>query len=141
MIVARNSSAWRSSDSWSWRRQRTRKPTSVDQSVSSKAVRAAATAESMSAGVPSATTPSTSSVAGFTFSNVPPSDASTSFPPISRRSSRQVPSLMWPPVVTCLRQALNPISMVRTRIQSDRMCDAVGMREAAESARRSSAVR
>src|SRR6188768_349309 len=60
---------------------------SVDQLVSSKARRAAATARSMSSFVPSATVPITSSVDGLTFSNVLPLLAPTSFPSIRLRVS------------------------------------------------------
>ena len=50
----------------------TRKPLSVDQSVSSNAFLAASMARSMSSLVPSAVTPSTSSVVGSMFSKVSP---------------------------------------------------------------------
>ena len=59
----------------------------VDQSVSSKARRAAAMARCISAADASATAPSTSSVAGLTFSKVAPESASTSAPSMSIRVS------------------------------------------------------
>ena len=60
----RSSSLWASRAAWNCSRQRRRKAWSVAQVVSSKARRAAAMASAMSAVVPSAVTPSDSSVAG-----------------------------------------------------------------------------
>ncbi len=71
-VIARSSSTWPVMASLSWRRHRTRNATSVDHVVSSNARRAAPMAASMSASVPSAATPITCSVVGFTFSNVAP---------------------------------------------------------------------
>ena len=93
-VVGRISSACRTKASWSCRRHRTRKSMSVDQVVSSNARRAAPMAASMSAGVPSAATPMTSSVAGFTLSNVAPPVAAVRRPSISSRSSYQSSSGM-----------------------------------------------
>ncbi len=78
-------SAWSASCSCS--RHCLRKAWLVDQSVSSKARRAASMARCISAVEPSATTPMTSSVAGLTFSKVRPESASTSFPSRSIRCS------------------------------------------------------
>ena len=80
---SRSSSATASSPDWSCSRQRRRKAWFVDQSVSSKARRAAAMARCISAAEPSATSPRTSSVAGLTFSNLAPESASTSSPSMS----------------------------------------------------------
>ena len=55
----------------------------MDQSVPSKARRAATMARSMSSAEASATWPSSSSVAGFVLTNVLPPLASTSFPSMS----------------------------------------------------------
>ena len=67
--------------------QRFRNEWLVDQSDSSKALRAAPMARCMSAAEASATSPSTSSVAGLMFSNRLPDAASTSSPSISMRTS------------------------------------------------------
>src|ERR1019366_3633208 len=77
----------RSSASLNCCRQRRRSTRFVDQSVSSKARRAAPIARSMSAAPPSATWPMTSSVAGLTFANVAPEAASVNLPSISIRPS------------------------------------------------------
>ena len=65
VVSARKSSAWSSSAWWSWRRQRTRSSTFVDQSVSSNARRAAAMAASTSAAVASGARPISAPVAGL----------------------------------------------------------------------------
>jgi len=70
----------------------------VDQSVSSKAVRAAPIAARMSSADASATGPSTSSVAGLMLSNVFPEAASTRSPPMSMRTS-PVPDMCHPLVI------------------------------------------
>src|SRR5438477_429243 len=80
---SRSSSRSASKASCSCSRQRLRKARLVDQSVSSKARRAASMARCISASDPSATCPSTSSVAGLTFSNVLPESAATSLPSMS----------------------------------------------------------
>ncbi len=80
MSCSRSSSCSACSASCSCWRQRLRKAWLVDQSVSSKARRAASMARCISAFEASATRPMTSSVAGFTFSKVRPESASTSLP-------------------------------------------------------------
>ena len=65
-----------------------RKAWLVDQSVSSNARRAASMARSMSPLSASATSPSTSSVAGLTLANVLPDAASTSLPSMSILGSK-----------------------------------------------------
>ena len=83
VVSALKSSAWSSSAWWSWRRQRTRSSTFVDQSVSSNARRAAAIAASTSAAVASGAWPISAPVAGLRIGYVAPSLAGTSFPSIS----------------------------------------------------------
>ena len=81
MSSSRSSSFSFSNASCSCSRHRLRNSLSVDQSVSSKARRAASMARCMSAFDASATSPSTSSVAGLMLVNVPASP-STSLPSI-----------------------------------------------------------
>ena len=88
---SRYSSRSDSSASCSCSRQRLRRARLVDQSDSSKARRAAAIARCMSSVAASATSPSTSSVAGLMFSNRLPEAASTSSPSMSMRTSPGVP--------------------------------------------------
>ncbi len=83
MSSSRSCSCSASSACWSCSRQRLRKAWLVDQSVSSNARRAASMALSMSPLSASATSPSTSSVAGLTLANVLPDAASTSLPSMS----------------------------------------------------------
>ena len=75
----------------------------VDQSVSSKARRAAAMARSMSSWPASAVVPSTSSVAGLTLSNRRPEIASSSFPSMSIRASPVMAVPSW--VVVMVRSS------------------------------------
>ena len=88
MSSSRSSSRSASSAAWSCSRQRLRNARLVDQSVSSKARRAASIARCMSAFDASATSPSTSSVAGLMLVNVPASP-STSLPSISILDSKR----------------------------------------------------
>ena len=62
----------------------------------------------MSGSDPSAATPSTSSVAGLTFSNVLPPVASTSLPSINRRSARHTSVSMRNPLV-----GMAPVVVIR----------------------------
>ena len=87
MTSSRNSSRSDSSAACSCSRQRLRKARLVDQSVSSKARRAASMARRMSSADASATSPSTSSVAGLMLSKRLPEAASTSSPSMSMRIS------------------------------------------------------
>ena len=84
---SRYSSRSDSSAACSCSRQRLRRARLVDQSDSSKACRDEAMARFMSSGEASATSPSTSSVAGLMFSNRLPEAASTSSPSMSMRTS------------------------------------------------------
>jgi hypothetical protein len=83
VVSARNSSALSSSAWCSWRRQRTRSSTFVDQSVSSNARRAAAIAASTSVAVLSGATPICCPVAGLRIGYVAPSLAPLSLPSTS----------------------------------------------------------
>ena len=69
-VSSASSSRWSTRARCSWSRQRIRNSVLVDQSVVSKARRAAATAASASATVASGAWPTTSSVAGLTEGNV-----------------------------------------------------------------------
>ena len=82
----------------SWRRHRTLSSRFVDQSVSSKARRAASIAWSRSAPPASAATPSTSPVAGFDVGNSAPLMAATSSP--STRSRPSPPRALTRPIRT-----------------------------------------
>ena len=84
---SRYSSRSDSSAACSCSRQRLRRARFVDQSVSSKARRAASMARRMSSADASATCPSTSSVAGLMLSKRLPDAASTSSPSMSMRTS------------------------------------------------------
>ena len=85
---SRSASFSASSAVWSCSRQRLRSARFVDQSLSSKARRAASMARCMSAFDASATSPRTSSVAGLRLANVPASP-STSLPSISILGSKR----------------------------------------------------
>ncbi len=104
-VSALNWSAWSSSAFCSWRMQRTRSSVFVDQSVSSKARRAATIAASTSAAVPSGAAPIVSPVAGLRIGNVAPPEPPTSLPSISccgaGGRTTAVASLMpWPPTTS-----------------------------------------
>ena len=83
VVSALNGSASSISAWCSWRRHRSRSSTFVDQSVSSKARRAAAIAASTSSTVPSGAVPISWPVAGLRIGYVEPSEEPTSLPSIS----------------------------------------------------------